>query len=47
MSRFAVTYTCTSYTFNSDKARNDFGFIPKYGHEEAFDRTVEYFRSSS
>jgi nucleoside-diphosphate-sugar epimerase len=44
MSRFAVTYTCTDYTFSSDKAKKDFGFIPKYSNKEAFDRTVEYFR---
>lgn len=43
MSRFAVTYTCTDYTFNSDKAREDFNFIPKYDEEEAFSRTVSYF----
>ena len=43
MSRFAVTYTCTDYTFDSDKARKAFGFIPKYNKEEAFDRTVAYF----
>ena len=47
MSRFAVTYTCTDYTFNSDKARNDFGFIPKYDSKEAYDLTIEYFRPSS
>jgi nucleoside-diphosphate-sugar epimerase len=44
MSRFAVTYTCTDYTFGSDKARAEFGFIPKYSREEAFIRTVDYFR---
>lgn len=47
MSRFAVTYTCTDYTFRSEKARKDFGFVPKYSSQEAFERTVEYFRSSS
>jgi len=46
MSRFAVTYTCTDYTFRSDKAKKDFGFIPKYNSKEAFDRTIEYFRPS-
>jgi len=43
-SRFAVTYTCTSYTFNSDKARRDFGFEPKYNSEEALVRTINYYR---
>ena len=46
MSRFAVTYTCTDYTFRSDKAKKDFGFVPKYNRKEAFDRTVEYFSPS-
>jgi sterol-4alpha-carboxylate 3-dehydrogenase (decarboxylating) len=43
-SRFAVTYTCTNYTFNSDKARRDFGFEPKYSGEEALKRTVDYYK---
>jgi hypothetical protein len=42
-SRFAVTYTCTDYTFTSEKAKEDFGFLPKYSHEEAFERTVAFF----
>jgi nucleoside-diphosphate-sugar epimerase len=44
-SRFAVTYTCTSYTFNSDKAKKDFGFEPKYSPEEAMRRTIDYYRA--
>ncbi len=44
MSRFAVTYTCTDYTFSSEKAERDFGFTPKYSEEEAFKRTADYFR---
>lgn len=47
MSRFAVTYTCTDYTFRSEKARKDFGFTPKYSKEEAFIETVKFFRRSS
>ena len=43
-SRFAVTYTCTDFTFTSERARNDFGFIPKYSEEEAFQRTVAFYR---
>ena len=43
MSRFAVTYTCTDYTFNSEKARRELGFTPKYEEQEAFRRTVDYF----
>jgi nucleoside-diphosphate-sugar epimerase len=45
MSRFAVTYTCTDYTFRSDKALKDFGFTPKYSDQEAYHRTVDYFRN--
>jgi nucleoside-diphosphate-sugar epimerase len=46
MSRFAVTYICTDYTFTSEKARKDFGFIPKYSEKEAFERTVRHFRNN-
>ncbi len=44
MSRFAVTYTCTDFTFNSEKARKDFGFVPKYNAEVAFERTVQFYK---
>jgi nucleoside-diphosphate-sugar epimerase len=44
MSRFAVTYTCTDFTFGSEKARKDFGFVPKYGEKEAVERTTQYYR---
>jgi nucleoside-diphosphate-sugar epimerase len=44
MSRFAVTYTCTDYTFSSGRAREDFNFVPKYGEKEAFERTAAHFR---
>jgi len=44
MSRFAVTYTCTSYTFNAQRAAEEFGFSPKYSEQEAFERTAAYFR---
>ncbi|TRZ75824.1 MAG: NAD-dependent epimerase/dehydratase family protein [Bacteroidetes bacterium] len=44
MSRFAVTYTCTDFTFSSEKARKDFGFVPKYSVEEAVERTVRFYR---
>jgi nucleoside-diphosphate-sugar epimerase len=43
-SRFAVTYTCTDFTFSSDKAKKDFGYMPKYSPEEAMERTVEYYQ---
>jgi nucleoside-diphosphate-sugar epimerase len=44
VSRFAVSYTCNDFTFSGDKARRDFGYTPKYNEQEAFERTVEYFR---
>ena len=44
VSRFAVSYTCNDFTFSGDKARRDFGYTPKYSHEEAFRTTVEWFR---
>jgi nucleoside-diphosphate-sugar epimerase len=46
LSRFAVMYTCTDFTFTSEKAHRDFGFIPKYSNEEAFKNTVGFFSKS-
>lgn len=43
-SRFAVIYTCTEYTFNSEKAIKDFGFKPKYSPKEALERTIGYYK---
>jgi sterol-4alpha-carboxylate 3-dehydrogenase (decarboxylating) len=43
-SRFAVTYTCTDFTFSADKAKKEFGFYLKYGEKEALRRTVEYYK---
>ncbi len=44
LSRFAVMYTCTDFTFNSKRARDDFGFIPKYSQEAAIENTARYFQ---
>lgn len=44
LSRFAVMYTCTDFTFTSAKASRDFGFAPKYSKEEAFRNTVDFFK---
>ena len=33
-SRFAVSYTCNDFTFNSNLAKTDFGFVPKYSDEK-------------
>lgn len=43
-SRFAVTYTCTTYTFSAEKAKQDLGFIPKYTEEEALQNTINYYK---
>jgi nucleoside-diphosphate-sugar epimerase len=47
LSRFAVVYTCTDYTFSSAKATKDFGFMPKYSADEAFKKTVSYFKKQA
>lgn len=45
-SRFAVTYTCTDFTFSSEKAMTEFGYTPRYSQEEAMERTVAYYREA-
>jgi len=45
-SRFAVTYTCSDFIFNSEKANKDFGFAPKYNKDECFDRTVKFYQKN-
>ena len=44
LSRFAVNYTCTDFTFNSKRAEEHFGFKPKYTEEEAIEITAKYYR---
>lgn len=46
LSRFAVNYICTDYTFSSKRAEEHFGFKPKYTEEEAIDLTAEYYRKN-
>ncbi len=43
-SRFAVAYTCTDFTYTSERAKNDFNFIPKYSIEEGIKRTAHYYK---
>jgi nucleoside-diphosphate-sugar epimerase len=45
VSRFAVKYTCNDFILSGERARRDFGFTPKYSDDEAFARTVDYFRT--
>jgi nucleoside-diphosphate-sugar epimerase len=42
-SRFAVSYTCTDFTFSSDKAIKDFAYYPKYDHEQAIQNTIAFY----
>jgi len=44
LSRFAVNYTCTDFTFSSDRAKEDIGFTPKYSEEEAIEITAAYYK---
>ena len=44
VSRFAVNYTCSDFTYTSDSAARDFGFNPKYKQAEALEWTFEWFR---
>ena len=46
LSRFAVNYTCTDYTFSSDRAKEHFGFVPKYSEEEAVEATAAFYRKN-
>lgn len=43
--RFSVIQTCVDHTFVSDKAERDFGYKPIVSKEEAFRKTVEWFKS--
>ena len=42
--RFAVTYTCTDFTFSSTKAESDFGFKAKYNLEESLSKTIAFYK---
>lgn len=44
LSRFAVNYTCTDFTFNSKRAEEEFGFRPKYTEEEGIEITASYYK---
>lgn len=45
-SRFAVTYTSTDFTFTSNKAKEDFGFEPKYSEKEAVEKTISFYKKT-
>ena len=42
--RFSVIQTCVDHTFVHNKATNDFSYEPIVSKEEAFQRTLEWFR---
>jgi len=41
---FSIIQTCVDHTFVHDKATRDFGYQPVVSKEEAFRKTVEWFR---
>lgn len=43
LSRFAVLYTCTNFTFNSNKAIKHLGYRVKYDVNDAIDKTCKYY----
>jgi nucleoside-diphosphate-sugar epimerase len=45
-SRFAVVYTCSNFTFNSNRAKKDFGYTPKYPTSVALSKTIEHYRKT-
>ena len=46
-SRFAVTYTCTDFTYSSKKAIRDFNFQPKYSIEESLQKTINFYSKNN
>ncbi|MHA1125358.1 MAG: NAD-dependent epimerase/dehydratase family protein [Candidatus Heimdallarchaeota archaeon] len=44
--RFAVVQTCVDHTFVHDKASKDFGYEPIVSKEEAFERTLQWFKDN-
>ncbi len=44
--RFSVIQTCVDHTFVHDKAAKDFGYKPIVSKEEAFNRTLAWFKEN-
>ena len=42
---FSVVQTCVDHTYRHDKAERDLGYKPIVSHEEAFRRTLEYWKA--
>lgn len=45
-SRFAVKYLTSDFIFKTERAKEDFGFVPKYDEEERLRRTVEFYKNA-
>jgi nucleoside-diphosphate-sugar epimerase len=43
---FAVNFVCLDFTFRGHKAARELGYQPAYSEQEAFERTIAYFRKS-
>ncbi len=43
---FSVASCCLNITFSGEKARQDFGFTPRYTEEEAFETTLKWFQEN-
>ena len=47
LSRFSVRFVCQSFTLKTTKAARLLGYHPIYTEEQAFRRTIDYFRQAS
>jgi nucleoside-diphosphate-sugar epimerase len=45
LTRFSVAQTCVDHTYRHDKAERDLGYKPIVSYEEAFRRTLEYWKN--
>lgn len=45
LTRFSVVQTCVDHTYRHDKAERDLDYRPIVSYEEAFRRTLEYWRA--
>jgi nucleoside-diphosphate-sugar epimerase len=44
LTRFSVIQTCIDHTYRHDKSERDLGYRPIVSHEEAFRRTLDYWK---
>jgi sterol-4alpha-carboxylate 3-dehydrogenase (decarboxylating) len=44
LTRYVVLSTCRDFYFNSAKARQDFGYVPKVSAEQAFAETLAWLK---